>query len=79
MKTKDRNKIHFVPIKSYPYQSLKAAISTLVSNPKFLTLCDHWRNGREVSNGILADVYDASVWQDFNSDKYSNFLKFQEI
>lgn len=75
VKTKNGNKIHFVPIKSYPYQNLKGGISILVSNPKFLTLCDHWRNGREVSNGILADVYDGSVWEDFNSDKYNNFLQ----
>ena len=75
VKTKNGNKIHFLPIKSYPYQSLKEGIGTLVSNPEFLTLCDHWRNGRDVLNGILADVYDGTVWQDFNSDKYNNYLK----
>ena len=62
-----------MPIKTYPYQSLKEGISVLVSNPEFLILCDHWGNSREVLNGILADVYDGTVWQDFNSDKYNNF------
>jgi len=39
-------KVHFVPIKSYPYQDLKAAISSLVANPEFLFHCDQWRNNR---------------------------------
>ena len=25
--------------------------------------------------GVLADVYDALVWKDFNSGKYKNFLQ----
>lgn len=66
----------FVPIKAYPYQGLRAGIAGLVSNPEFLTLCDHWRNGRqEVPDGVLADIYDGSVWKDFNSNKYNNYLK----
>ena len=75
IKIGSRNKSVFVPIKAYPYQSLKAAITDLVLNPEFLTLCDHWRNERQVPDGVLADVYDGSVWKDFNSDKYSNFLR----
>ena len=68
------DKVHFVPIKSYPYQDLKTAISSLVTNSDFLFRCDHWRNNRNVPNNILADVYDGSVWKDFNSSKYRNYL-----
>ena len=75
VKVGSRRKSVFVPIKAYPYQGLKAGITDLVSNPKFLTLCEHWRSERQVPDGVLADVYDGSVWKDFNSDKYRNFLK----
>jgi len=75
IKIGSRSKRVFAPIKAYPYQSLKAAITDLVLNPDFLILCDHWRNDREVPDGVLADVYDGSAWKDFSSDKYMNFLR----
>ena len=58
-------------------QSLKTAIADLVGDSKFLTLCDHWRKRSEnVPDDILADIYDGAIWKDFNSEKYSNFLKY---
>jgi len=53
VKVGSQKKSVFVPIKAYPYQGLKAGITDLVSNPEFLSLCDHWRNGRqEVPEGV---------------------------
>lgn len=56
------SKINLVPIKTYPYQSLKHAISTLVSDPQFLNLCEHWRNRNEVPENTR-------VWKEFTTDK----------
>ena len=69
------SKINLVPIKTYPYHSLKYAITTLVSDPQFLNLCEHWRNRHDVPDNILADVYDARVWKEFSTDKYKNYFK----
>ena len=74
VRIKNGDKVRFVPIKSYPYQDLKMAINSLVSNSDFLFCCDHWRNNQNVPNNILADIYDGSVWKDFNSSKYRNYL-----
>ena len=77
IKVRDSGKTRYVPLKTFPYQSLKIAITDLVANPSFLTICDHWRKRCEtVPVDILADVYDGAIWRDFNSDKFSNFLKF---
>jgi len=77
IKVQETGKFRYVPIKSYPYQSLKTAITDLVEGPNFLTLCDHWwKRNESVPDDILADIYDGVIWKDFNSDKYSNFLKY---
>lgn len=73
VKLQNGKKLNPVPIKTYPYQSLRTAIATLVSNPDFLNVCDHWRKRSEkIPDDILADVYDGATWKNFNSE---NFLK----
>ena len=58
VKVQDTAKTKYVPMKTFPYQSLKTAIADLVADPDFLTLCDHWRKRNEnVPDDILADVY----------------------
>ena len=53
IKLKDR----VAPIKSFPYQSLKTAISNLVCNQEFTKLCDHWRTrGIVVPDNITLDI-----------------------
>jgi len=77
VKVQDTGRTRYVPLKTFPYQSLKTAIADLVGDSKFLTLCDHWRKRSEnVPDDILADIYDGAIWKDFNSEKYSNFLKY---
>lgn len=68
------NELRLIPKKLYPYCPLKDAIGRLVSQPDFLRNCEHWRN-RSVPSHILGDVYEGKVWNDFNSDRYDNFLK----
>ena len=76
VKLQSTGKVKFVPIKTYPYQRLKDAIAALVSGENFLNTCEHWRKRtEELPEDVLADIYDGVVWKDFNSEKYSNFLK----
>ena len=66
------------PIKVFCYKSITQAIQQLVQQSGMLKLFNQWRN-RKVPIGVMADVYDGSVWnsflkingQDFLSDRYS--------
>ena len=42
VRTKSKG-IDLVPLKTYVYQSLREAITFMVSKPGFLDLCEHWR------------------------------------
>ena len=57
-----------VPILTYPYFPLHLSLSNLASTPNFLELCERWRH-REVTipSGLLADIYDGSVWESFRN------------
>ena len=67
--------LQLMPRKTYPYQSLKDALTILVSRPGFLDACEHWRErAKKIPANTLADIYDGKVWCDFNSEKYNNFL-----
>ena len=52
------------PNSVYCYNSLKSSIERLFSQPDFASLCEHWRE-KEVVGGILSDIYDGHIWQDF--------------
>ena len=54
---------------------IKIFIDALVSNLEFNTLCDDSIKGKGAPNGIPANIYDLSLWQGFNSDRYNNSLK----
>lgn len=76
VKVQDTGKTKYVPLKTFPYESLKTGITNLVSDPNYWTLCDHRRKRNEnIANDILADIYDGAIWQDFNSEKYSSSLE----
>lgn len=63
----------FYPYKSYPYQSLKSAITRLLKRVGFLEKCEMWRQRKSV-DGYVGDVYDGNVWKEFYpflSNKYS--------
>ena len=40
-------------------------------------LCEQWRT-RETKEGVLYDIYDGRIWNEFNGTKY-NFLLRKEI
>ena len=63
------------PIKIYPYCSLKESIARLAIRPGFLQSCEKWRcRPHVVSSQYLGDIYDGSVWHDFNSSDGFAFL-----
>lgn len=77
-KVKTRGKrMELVPRKTFPYQSLHSAITTMVSNPQFLEKCELWRKrSQAIPSDLLADVYDGDVWKNFNTEEYGTFLRF---
>lgn len=52
------------PNSVYCYNSLKSSLEQLFGQPGFASLCEQWRKRIPV-NGLLTDVYDGRVWQDF--------------
>ena len=63
-----------VPRKVYAYISLKTSLSKLCSQTDFLQKCDHWRN-RDMTLGILTDVYDGAIWKAFQVVDNKPFLQ----
>ena len=66
-------KTKYVPRYTYAYQSLKHSLQRLLYRPGFTELLEHWR--KRQSKDCMSDIYDGKVWNDFNSEKYSNFLR----
>lgn len=73
-KTKKGSKL--VPIKAYPYHSLKNSILQMINRPNFIQKCEHWRKrSNKIPDGYLGDIYDGDVWYNFTSSAANNFLK----
>ena len=62
-----------VPIKVYPFMSLKESFRMLVKREGFLDMCEKWRQ-RTPPQGFLCDIYEGKVWQMFTSGCFSDFL-----
>ena len=63
----------FYPIKSYCYNSITNSLQSLLQSSSLLNECELWRD-RSIPDGMLADVYDGQVWQDFQIYKGRPFL-----
>ena len=58
--------------KIYSYNSLKDSFTSLISMNGFMEQCEQWRErAQSVPPGILADVYDGRVWQQFCGEEYN--------
>ena len=76
MKAKSKG-VDLVPRKTYPYQSLRDAISFMVSKPDFLAKCEFWRGrASKVPDNTFADIYDGKIWKEFESERYNHYLQF---
>ena len=62
-----------VPFLTYAYRPVKTRLCELLNRPGFEDLCERWRS-RGVPPGYLGDVYDGSVWRDFQSVDGKPFL-----
>ena len=71
------NTIRLIPKKVYPCVSLETELKRLISQPNFLTKCEHWRTHPQfIPPGILADVYEGRMWKFFNSEEGGDYLKY---
>ena len=43
---------------------LRLSLQKLLDTPEFLDFCEQWRT-RNRTEGVLSDVYDGKIWQDF--------------
>ena len=67
-----RKKILY-PIKVYCHQSVTASLKKLLSQPHFYQYCEQWRS-RSIAPGVLNDIYDGSLWNDFMQHNSEPFL-----
>lgn len=69
------SKIIHYPIKVYCYMKLHNYLYSLLNRPGFIELCDHWkRETGATDKGMLKDVYDGKIWQDFQVYNGKTFL-----
>ena len=52
------------PLKCYCYNSITNSLKSILQRKDYLNKCELWRN-REIPEGVLADIYDGSVWKSF--------------
>lgn len=55
---------HLYPFMTYSYMSLETSLQLLLNRPNFLQNCEEWRK-RTSSEGILRDIYDGRMWENF--------------
>lgn len=74
-KYRTRKGTKLVPIKVYPYYSLKKQIRQLFNKKDFVASCEKWRSrSTMIGSDFLGDIYDGAVWKRFNSPDRLNFL-----
>ncbi|XP_073670897.1 uncharacterized protein [Paramisgurnus dabryanus] len=61
------------PIRSYCYKSVVQSLGGLVKRPGFEEKLEEWRKW-EMPKGVLGDVYDGQVWQDYQYVNGEPFL-----
>lgn len=66
-------KIILYPFMTYCYMSLAASLEKLLQRPSFYSWCEEWRT-RNYTSGIMNDIYDGKIWQEFQTYEGSPFL-----
>ena len=72
IKTSSEKRIS-LPLKVFCNQSLVQSIKQLVLQPGMLDLLNQWK-ARSISCGVMADIYDGSVWKSFLTVNGKEFL-----
>jgi len=64
------------PHKIFAYQLLETAVTNLINRKGFTDLCEQWRTRSEsIPDGLLCDIYDSQIWQDFQTVNGSKLLE----
>jgi len=61
-----------VPLKIVCYKSIESSLNYFVKRNNFEDLCEQWRT-RETKEGVLYDIDDGRIWNEFNGTKYNFF------
>ena len=72
---KSSSSYKLLPRKLYSYNCIIENVKRLMSRPGFMQLCRAW-NDRTVSSGVLTDIYDGGLWNDFRNFQERPFLNF---
>ena len=57
-------RIFLYPYLTFCYLSPQISLESLLNQPNFFSECEKWRS-RHVTEGVMKDVYDARIWNDF--------------
>ena len=71
--TSSSGKEYVNPICSYCYKSVVQSLEGLVKRPGFGEKCEEWRKWK-IPEGVLGDVYNGQVWQDYQYVDREPFL-----
>ena len=66
-------RICLYPRMTYCYLGLEVSLQTLLMKPDFYTNCELWRS-RQRDDGVMYDIYDGKVWNEFQSFDGQPFL-----
>lgn len=66
-------KQRYHPLKVFCYRSIIQSIKQIVQQPGVLDLLNEWKK-RSIPDGIMADIYDGSVWKSFLTVNGKEFL-----
>ena len=56
--------VYLYPQLTYCYLNLEVSLQSFLLRPDFFSSCELWRS-REVNEGILKDIYDGKIWNEF--------------
>ena len=65
--------LYIVPFLTFAYRPIKTRLCELLNRPGLEAMCERWR-GRDVPKSHLGDVYDGSMWRDFQTVEGKPFL-----
>ena len=68
-----KNSKKYYPLKTYCYHLIIDSLKAILSRPTYIDQCERWRS-RKAPEGMLCDIYDGQVWQDFLKHKDKPFL-----
>ena len=72
--TLQNGKTCFYPIKYYCARSIIEELEKFLLRKDFASNCELWRN-RQMTDGLLADVYDGNLWKEFQTVNGTPFLQ----